>query len=47
VAAIVAAAVFLWISIGQKPAVKLGIVGACVGGETTAGGDMVEGAVFI
>jgi uncharacterized membrane protein len=31
-AAIVVAAVFLWVSIGQKLAVKLGIVDASIGG---------------
>ena len=31
-AAIVVAAIFLWVSIGQKLAVKLGIVDAAVGG---------------
>ncbi len=31
-AAIVVAAVFLWVSIGQKLAVKLGIVDSVVGG---------------
>jgi uncharacterized membrane protein len=31
-AAIVVAAVFLWVSIGQKLAVKLGVVDASIGG---------------
>jgi hypothetical protein len=31
-AAIVVTAVFLWVSIGQKLAVKLGIVDAAIGG---------------
>ena len=31
-AAIVVAAIFLWVSIGQKLAVKLGIVDSVVGG---------------
>jgi hypothetical protein len=35
-AAIVVAAIFLWVSIGQKLAVKLGIVDAAVGGGAAA-----------
>ena len=37
VAAIVVAAVLLWVSIGHEPMVKLGIVDASIGGEPTAG----------